>query len=241
MNNIKFFSTETEYNASGIILPSICYVKDSNKVYYNNRHAVDKILNAPLMELCTAKGWAKESEDYLTYEEAALVTSIADSDLIEYGITRLIEMKYFTALTEITLNNTPVEVFYLNNNCTAKFNTGNSVSSIKYLKLADDIVSLNEASDTHANISQYCKFSGITLVGGKDTLRFSTKWGGNFSAKNVVLPHEEIITSTSGVNMNKTENIYVPDNLVDGYKEAYATYASKFHRISEFVDPYSEY
>lgn len=251
MNNIKLFDTEAEYAAAQKILPSVCFVRETNKVYCNAKHAVDRALNTPLMNLCVAKGWAKESEDYLTYKEASLITSITATDLVDYEITRLIEMKYFTGVTSINLNNTPVESFYLNNNCAAAFNNNSYRSNITYLKLADDIVSLNENSASHARINQYSCFykasgsimQGTVFVAGKNTQNSSIKYGGWIAnVETVVLPYVEVLpTSSIGVIINKTTNVYVPDNLVDGYKETYSTNASKFHRMSEFVDPYPDY
>ena len=102
MKHLRLFETEAEYNAATLDLPVVSYVKQTGNVYYNGKHAVDRVLNAPLMNMCVANGWATESNDYLTYEEAAAVSVLQVADLITYEVESAWELKYFTGLGTIS-------------------------------------------------------------------------------------------------------------------------------------------
>lgn len=102
MKHLRLFETEADYTAATLDLPVISYVKKTGNVYYNGKHAVDRVLNAPLMNMCVANGWAKESNDYLTYDEAAIISTINTSDFATYEVVSAWELKYFTGLTSIT-------------------------------------------------------------------------------------------------------------------------------------------
>lgn len=102
MKHLRLFETEADYTAATLDLPVVSYVKKTGNVYYNGKHAVDRVLNAPLMNMCVANGWAKESNDYLTYEEAAVVSELPVVGLITYEVESAWELRYFTGLTSIS-------------------------------------------------------------------------------------------------------------------------------------------
>lgn len=126
MKYLRLFDTEAEYNSALLDLPNISFVKATGNVYYNGKHAVDRVLNAPLMDVCVARGWAKESENYLTYEEAAVVSTIYIQDLITYEVESAWEFKYFTGLTAISYdgltgeNSTKLKYLYIPDNYTGE-------------------------------------------------------------------------------------------------------------------------
>lgn len=104
MKHIKLFKTEAEYETGVTALPCVSYVEFTNEVHFDEKHAVDRIYNAPLMNMCVANGWAKESNDYLTYEEAAIISTINTQDFATYEVVSAWELKYFTGLTSININ-----------------------------------------------------------------------------------------------------------------------------------------
>lgn len=104
MKHIKLFKTEAEYETGVTALPCVSYVESTNEVHFDEKHAVDRIYNAPLMNMCVANGWAKESNDYLTYEEAAIISTINTQDFATYEVVSAWELKYFTGLTSINFN-----------------------------------------------------------------------------------------------------------------------------------------
>lgn len=98
MKYLRLFKTEAEYLAASKELPNVSYVKDTGNVYYNAKHAIDRSINAPLMNMMYALGYA-ENQDYMTYEEAARVTSLTAADFATYEVVSAWELKYFTGLT----------------------------------------------------------------------------------------------------------------------------------------------
>lgn len=74
----RFFKYDTheDYSSSVRPIPSVSLIKEDRSVLYDILQAVNRSINAPLMDACVSKGWAKESTDYLTFEEAADVTSM---------------------------------------------------------------------------------------------------------------------------------------------------------------------
>lgn len=108
MKHIKLFKTEAEYEIGVTALPCVSYVESTNEVHFDEKHAVDRVFNAPLMNMCVAKGWAKESNDYLTYDEAAIISTINTQDFATYEVVSAWELKYFTGLTSISFNSVEV-------------------------------------------------------------------------------------------------------------------------------------
>lgn len=97
MKYLRLFKTEAEYLAANKVLPNVSYVKDTGNVYYNVKHAIDRSINAPLMNMMYGLGLA-ENQDYMTYEEAARVTSLTAADFATYEVVSAWELKYFTGL-----------------------------------------------------------------------------------------------------------------------------------------------
>lgn len=108
MKHIKLFKTEAEYENGVTALPCVSYVESTDEVHFDIKHAVDRIYNAPLMNMCVANDWAKESNDYLTYEEAAIISTINTQDFATYEVVSAWELKYFTGLTSISFNSIQV-------------------------------------------------------------------------------------------------------------------------------------
>lgn len=250
MKYLKLFKTEAEYNTATITLPNISYIRETGNVYYNAKHAVDRSINAPLMNIAVANEWAKESENYLTYEEAARVTSIAKQDLIDYNVVSLLELKYFTGISTVDIKGvTTVERIYIKQGVRWLFDF--TTTALNYIKLSDDVSSLYSNNDSAPAISQYAKYKAESgnvvpntyIIGGKSTTNFGLKYGYVTSKVNsVVVPYDsEVIASSLGISLSTCGNVYVPDELVDGYKETYANYASKFLPISQFTDPYPDF
>lgn len=97
MKYLRLFKTEAEYLAANKELPNVSYVKDTGNVYYNAKHAIDRSINAPLMNMMYALGHA-ENQNYMTYEEAARVTKLTAADFATYEVVSAWELKYFTSL-----------------------------------------------------------------------------------------------------------------------------------------------
>lgn len=126
MKHIKLFRTEAEYETGVTALPCVSYVDSTNEVHFDEKHAVDRISNAPLMNMCVANGWAKESNDYLTYEEAAIISTINTQDFATYEVVSAWELKYFTGLTSINFNTVMVPTLkelYIPDTYTGKYSS----------------------------------------------------------------------------------------------------------------------
>lgn len=149
MKHLRLFETEADYTAATLDLPVISYVKRTGNVYYNGKHAVDRVLNAPLMNMCVANGWAKESNDYLTYEEAAVVSELPVVGLITYEVESAWELRYFTGLTSIsysgiTTASDKLKYLYIPDNYTGSpFNIRPVINSA-FLLLFPNIIKLHQ-------------------------------------------------------------------------------------------------
>ena len=99
MKHIKLFKTEAEYETGVTVLPCVSYVESTEEVHFDAKHAVDRMYNAPLMNMMYGLGLA-ENQDYMTYEEAARVPSLNGKDFATYEVVSAWELKYFTGLVE---------------------------------------------------------------------------------------------------------------------------------------------
>lgn len=99
MKHIKLFKTEAEYETGVTALPCVSYVESTEEVHFDEKHAVDRIYNAPLMNMMYGLGLA-ENQDYMTYEEAARVASLNGEDFATYEVVSAWELKYFTGLVK---------------------------------------------------------------------------------------------------------------------------------------------
>ena len=97
MKHIKLFKTEAEYENGVTVLPCVSYVESTDEVHFDEIHAVDRIYNAPLMNMMYGLGLA-ENQNYMTYEEAARVPSLNGEDFATYEVVSAWELKYFTGL-----------------------------------------------------------------------------------------------------------------------------------------------
>jgi len=156
MKHIKLFKTEAEYETGVTALPCVSYVESTNEVHFDEKHAVDRVYNAPLMNMCVAKGWAKESENYLTYEEAAVVSVINIQDLITYNVESAWEFKHFTGVTTISYDgltgeqSTKLKYLYIPDNyASTPFNIRPIVNNVAVL-LFPNIIKMH-----HSGVGQY--------------------------------------------------------------------------------------
>lgn len=215
MKYLRLFKTEAEYLAANKELPNVSYVKDTGNVYYNEKHAIDRSINAPLMNMMYGLGLA-ENQDYMTYEEAARVTSLNAADFATYEVVSAWELKYFTSLAECPLFN----------------NSG--VTTLKYLYLPDHLTTVGS--------SRLGDLSGVILKlhypesltgklanspargGGVGSILYI---GPNITASNGTYPNgwETIICMSPAFAWAKTTTpatpipiIYVKDEYVDDYK-----------------------
>lgn len=175
MKHLRLFETEADYNAATLDLPVVSYVKKTGNVYYNGKHAVDRVLNAPLMNMCVANGWAKESNDYLTYEEAAVVASINMTDFATYEVVSAWELKYFTGITSFTSSTVQlplIEYFYIPDTYTGYFYhdyTGgneNLFPNIIKFHISDSMTTLR--TERIAPTTNRTNFSGSIVYLGKN-------------------------------------------------------------------------
>lgn len=231
MKYLRLFKTEAEYLAANKELPNVSYVKDTGNVYYNAKHAIDRSINAPLMNMMYGLGLA-ENQDYMTYEEAARVTSLNAADFATYEVVNAWELKYFTSLSE----------------CPHFYDGG--VTTLKYLYLPDHLTTVKSSALRDLGLLKLHYPESVTgklpnspvRGGGVGSILYI---GPNItSSNNGMYPNgwETIICMSPAFAWAKTTNpatpipiIYVKDEYVDDYK-AVASWSSW-----GIVKPLSEY
>ena len=248
MKHLRLFETEADYNAATLDLPVVSYVKKTGNVYYNGKHAVDRVLNAPLMNMCVANGWAKESNDYLTYEEAAVISTVKVLDFVTYNVVSAWELKYFTGLisfdyTGIVKNSTTSSLFkyiYIPDNYTGEcFNVfypqGNS--------LFPNIVKVHNSNNSDslpAYQQEYNATRGATDEYAESILYIgegvsNTKNSAHLSFfKTIILMCAPF---NIGGNAKSNMTVFVKDEYVDEWKTKtpFSSYPNIIHPISEYV------
>lgn len=244
MKHLRLFETEADYNAATLDLPVVSYVKKTGNVYYNGKHAVDRVLNAPLMNMCVANGWAKESNDYLTYEEAAIVSSINLTDLATYEVVSAWEFKYFTGVTSFTTSTVQlplVEYFYIPDTYTGSFSHGYSGSSgylfpnIRKYHISDSMTTIrNErvaSSSSRANFSGSIAYLGksVTTTGGAPVYPFT-------QFETVIFAAEPITFNPEQVSSIGAQRVFIADENVETLKTL-----EPFKRYTNSIFPLSEY
>lgn len=213
MKYLRLFKTEAEYLAANKELPNVSYIKDTGNVYYNEKHAIDRSINAPLMNMMYALGYA-ENQDYMTYEEAARVTSLNAADFVTYEVVSAWELKHFTSLSECpkfsNIGATTLKYLYLPDHLT--FVGSSYLSGLELLKL-------------HYPESVTGKLPNSPVRGGGNGSILYI--GPNITGYNNTNPNgwETIICMSPAFTWVKTNNpatpipiIYVKDEYVDDYK-----------------------
>lgn len=247
MKNIKLFNTEIEYAAAQKVLPSVCFVKETNNVYYNAKHAVDRALNAPLMNLCVANEWAKESEDYLTYKEAASISTINTRDFATYEVVSAWELKYFTGLTSISFNSVKapaLKELYIPDTYTGQYapavvidnkNTAWAPNLVK-LHIGDVVTNLGNCyaalSSTREGFDNSIIYIGENsrLVGAGPKPVFKT-------FKTAII--KGTARGTADMNTSEIQQItfFVEDDQVEAFQALtpFKRYPSNVHALSEYI------
>lgn len=244
MKHLRLFETEADYTAATLDLPVVSYVKKTGNVYYNGKHAVDRILNAPLMNMCVANGWTKESNDYLTYEEAAVVPSINMTDFATYEVVSAWELKYFTGITSFTRSQVQlplIEYFYIPDTYTGTFYydyTGGGSTlfpNIRKFHISDSMTSLR--TEVIAGKSARANFSGSIVYLGKNV---TSKAGANTyplcQFETVIFAAAPINFSDASVQEIGAQRVFIADEDVETLKTL-----TPFKRFPNSIFPLSEY
>lgn len=244
MKHLRLFETEADYTAATLDLPNISYIKKTGNVYYNGKHAVDRILNAPLMNMCVAKGWAKESNDYLTYEEAAVVSSINMTDFATYEVVSAWELKYFTGITSFTTSTVQlplIEYFYIPDTYSGTFmhnysgSNGYLFPNIRKYHISDSMTTLK--TERVAAASSRANFSGSIVYIGKNitTLNGSPVYPFNQFETVIFAAAPKSLNDETVANIG-TQRVFIADENVDTLKTL-----SPFKRYTNSIFPLSEY
>lgn len=244
MKHLRLFETEADYNAATLDLPVVSYVKKTGNVYYNGKHAVDRVLNAPLMNMCVANGWAKESNDYLTYEEAAIVSSINMTDFATYEVVSAWELKYFTGITSFVQSSVQlplIEYFYIPDTYTGSFSHSYSGSggylfpNIRKYHISDSMTLLrNEkiaGERSRDNFSGSIVYLGknITTNGGSPTYPFC-------QFETVIFAAEPRDLNGANINTIGAQRVFIADENVETLKTL-----EPFKRFPNSIFPLSKY
>ena len=244
MKHLRLFETEADYTAATLDLPNISYVKKTGNVYYNGKHAVDRVLNAPLMNMCVANGWAKESNDYLTYEEAAVVASINMTDFSTYEVVSAWELKYFTGITSFTTSQVQlplIEYFYIPDTYTGSFSHGYSGSNgylfpnIRKFHISDSMTTIQTAKI--ASASSRANFSGSIVYIGENvtTLNGSPVYPFTFFETVIFAAAPRGLNDESVANIG-AQRVFIADEDVETLKTL-----NPFKRYTNSIFPLSEY
>jgi hypothetical protein len=242
MKHLRLFETEADYNAATLDLPVVSYVKKTGNVYYNGKHAVDRVLNAPLMNMCVANGWAKESNDYLTYEEAAVVPSINMTDFATYEVVSAWELKYFTGITSFTQSQVKlplIEYFYIPDTYTGGFSHSYSGSggylfpNIRKYHISDSMTTIRSEK-----IKSSTNFSGSIVYLGKNI----TKTAGApiypfCQFETVIFAAEPIDLNAEQVSSIGAQHVFIADENVETLKtlEPFKRYKNSIFPLSEYI------
>lgn len=99
----RFFKYDTreDYSSGVRPIPSVSLIEEDESVLYDILQAVNRPINPELMDACVANGWAKESVNYLTFEEAADVVSLSFNG--NNDIKNLDELVHFTGLNNLSI------------------------------------------------------------------------------------------------------------------------------------------
>lgn len=241
---ITEYRTEQDYNAAleahKLPLPHLCYITNTGKVMQGIRHAVDRYTNAPLMDLCVDMGWARESNDYLTFEEAADVKFFGGDTYKDYGITSLWELKYFTGVS-FTPSNNAIK----------------SLPNIDSVYIPDHVtyaVGVNGAKKVHISDSMtqmYSYFSrayntvtlgdGSTLYLGKSLTKLGTADYFNNYDHVIVGKDDDVYPFNNQFLDNfKYGTLWVPDSQLDKWLAKTDAWA-RFKTAGKGIRPMSEY
>lgn len=244
MKHIKLFKTEAEYETGVTALPCVSYVESTEEVHFDVKHAVDRIYNAPLMNMCVANGWAKESNDYLTYEEAAIVPGINMTDFATYEVVSAWELKYFTGITSFTRSQVQlplIEYFYIPDTYTGYFyptytgSDDNLFPNIIKFHISDSMTSLR--TEQIAPTINRTNFSGSIVYLGKNITRLEGYPKYPFvQFETIIFAAEPISFSDASVGEIGAQRVFIADEDVETLKTM-----TPFKRFPNSIFPLSEY
>lgn len=245
------FDTFEDYSNGSRTVPSVSLVKEDASVWYDFLQAVNRPINPELMDICVAKGWAKESTEYLTFEEANDVASLNINN--NNTIKSLNELKYFTGVVKIdNFNNlTALESIVFPPNASNYIYNPMSKTFVGCSKL--DKIDLSLLS-WNPLCTQFLKenksFRQLILNESISSIpldTFTSTASAQTRVKSMKIPYNGILTVTGGNNNNKEAlsicRFYVPDDLVEDYKTdastkysgaAWSTVASRIFPISQW-------
>lgn len=240
----RFFKYQTrqQYSAdTARPLPNVSYIVETGEVIYGRLHAVDRSINPVIMDICVAQGWAQESNDYLTFEEAASVTEIG-TIFQNCAADNFDEFQYFKNVTYITGS-----AFRTSNFKSITFPssirgyTGNPWSYI-----LGNCKNLNKIDLSQCKLStvasNFAYDSNVRRVILPSTCNNVDANSFNKGLYYIIMPYNGLVTVGTGNSLGF--NIYVPDNLVNTYKtdttstkymgSSWSTVANRIKPISQF-------
>lgn len=228
MKHIKLFKTEAEYENGVTALPCVSYVESTEEVHFDAKHAVDRIYNAPLMNMMYGLGLA-ENQDYMTYEEAARVPSLNGEDFATYEVVSAWELKYFTGLVEspsFAEGTYSLQELYIPDHLTKVGNWSLRFLKLNKLHLPEALTAIPGYGLGAAEVQDSILYIGANVVSGS-IYTHANGWG-------------TIICMSPAFTWNKVSGgfaptIYVKDEYVNDYKavEPWNTWGT--------VKPLSEY
>ena len=210
MKHIKLFKTEAEYETGVTALPCVSYVESTEEVHFDAKHAVDRIYNAPLMNMMYGLGLA-ENQDYMTYEEAARVTSLNAADFTTYEVVSAWELKYFTGLVACPIfpdGTYPLQELYIPDHLTSVGGAALRFLKLNKLHLPEALTKIPDYGLGASNKQDSILYIGANIVSGSN----NTSAGGWGTI--ICMSPAFTWTRLSGI----TPTIYVKDEYVNDYK-----------------------
>ena len=195
--------------------------------------------NKPVYDVCVAQGWC--SAEGMTYEEAALITSLDSTDghvfqgntnithfeeLAYFGITE-IQGYAFDGCTNLTSIGIPNAVTKFNSYCFRN-------CALESINIPANVTSFG--SGVFQNVSSLTNViipANVTSIGSNAFAGCS----GLTYIKCLAVTPPTLGNSTSLGATTYTFPIYVPDASVNDYKTAWSGVASRIYPLSEFVEP----
>ena len=247
------FDTFEDYSNGSRTVPSVSLVKEDGSVWYDFLQAVNRPINPEFMNACIEKGWAKESTQYLTFEEAANVAhplGLAGNTKIK----SLDELKYFTGVSMLFnfQNMTSLESIVYPPNVT-RYDPTYTPSYIFRNCNKLDKVDLNNITFNpfcQGYINENPSFRQLILSSNISSIpqgTFSSSASAATRIKSMKIPYNGILTVTGGNNQNRDAlsicRFYVPDDLLEAYKtdtstkysgSAWSTVKSRIFPISQW-------
>lgn len=213
MKYLRLFKTEAEYLAANKELPNVSYVKDTGNVYYNPKHAIDRSINAPLMNMMYALGYA-ENQNYMTYEEAARVTSLTAADFDTYEVVSAWELKYFTSLASFPYFDSgthTIRELYIPDQIRRLGSSSLKTLSLVKLHLPEALTALpnyglGASSDTNSIL-----YIGSNIASNAPNATYANGW------KTIISMSPAFTWSKTGTPAFQP-TVYVPDEYVAGYQ-----------------------